>query len=67
MFPTARHGQAGADRGRHRLLDQVDLARAGGQRRIAHGALLDLGDPGRHADDDARLHQVRRLCTRVMK
>ena len=58
MLP-ARLGdrQAGADRRRHRLFDQIDLARAGGQRRVTHGALLDLGDARGDADDDARLHQ----------
>ena len=34
--------QPGADRGRHRLLDQVDLARAGLERRVPDRALLDL-------------------------
>ena len=28
----------------------------GAERGIAHGALLDFGDAGRHADDHARLH-----------
>ena len=49
--------QPGADRRRHRLLDQVDLARARGLRRVAHRALLDLGDARGHADDDARADQ----------
>src|SRR5204862_523507 len=47
--------QAGADRGRHRLLDQIRLARAGGQAGLLDRALLDAGDAGRHADDDARV------------
>ena len=34
-------GQPGADRGRHRLLDQVGLARAGRERRLLDRALLD--------------------------
>ena len=47
--------QAGADRGGHRLLDQVGLARAGRERRLLDRALLDAGHAGRHADDDARM------------
>ncbi len=47
-------GQAGADRRRHRLVDQVDLAGLGPQRALLHRAPLDLRDLGRHADDDAR-------------
>ena len=46
--------QAGADRGRHRLLDQVGLAGAGRQAGLLDGALLDPGDAGGDADDDAR-------------
>src|SRR3712207_8477767 len=44
-----------ADRGRHRLCHHEDFLRARAERRVAHGALLDLGDPRRDADDDARL------------
>jgi hypothetical protein len=53
---AARFGdrQAGADRRRHRLLDQVDVARAGAERRLADRAPLDLGRAARHADDDPR-------------
>ena len=47
-------GQAGADGGRHRLLDEPRPARAGVDRRIAHGALLDLGHARRDADQDPR-------------
>ena len=47
--------QPGADRGGHGLLDQVGLARAGGQRGLLHRALLDARHPGGHADDDARV------------
>ena len=47
--------QAGADRGGHRLLDGVGLARAGGEGGVLGGALLDLGDAGGDADDDARV------------
>ena len=50
-------GQPGADGGGHGLFDQVDLARAGALGALLHGALLDLGDAERHADDDARLDQ----------
>ncbi len=51
-------GQAGPDRGRHRLLDQVRLARAGAQRRLLDGAALDSGDAGRDADDHARVREA---------
>ena len=47
-------GQAGADGGGDRLVDQVDLAGLGPQRALLHRAALDLRDLGRHADDDAR-------------
>ena len=50
-------GQPGADRGGHRLLDQVRLARAGVERRLLDGALLDARDAGRDADDDARMRE----------
>jgi hypothetical protein len=49
------------------LLDQVDLARAGDLGRLAHRALLDLGDAERHADDDPGLDERRRWCARWMK
>src|SRR5215218_902347 len=49
------HREAGADRGGHRLLDQVRLARAGRQARLLDRALLDAGDARRDADDDARV------------
>ena len=48
------HRQAGTDGGRHRLLDQAGPARAGVDRRVADGALLDLGHARRDADQDAR-------------
>ena len=48
-------GQPGADRGSHRLLDQVGLPGAGGERRLLDGALLDAGHAGRDADDHARV------------
>src|SRR6516225_5981182 len=44
----------GANRRRHRLLDQIDFARPGRFRRFAHGALLDRSNSEGHADDDAR-------------
>ena len=46
-------GQAGADRGRHRLLDQTGPARAGVHGRVADGALLDLGHARRNAEEHA--------------
>ena len=45
--------QAGANRRGHRLFDEVGVARAGVQRGIVHGALLDLGDAGGDADRHA--------------
>ena len=49
-------GRPGADGGRHRLVDQVDLAGLRAQRAFAHRAAFDLGDLGRHADDDSWPH-----------
>ncbi len=51
-------GKPGADRGGHRLLDQVRLARAGGERRLLDRALLDARDARRDADDDARVRKA---------
>ena len=50
--------QPGADRGGHRLLDQVGLARAGRERRVLDRALLDPGHARRHADDHARVREA---------
>jgi len=47
--------QPGADRGGDRLLDQVHLARAGGQRGLLDRPLLDLGHPRRRAHDQPRV------------
>ena len=48
--------QIGADRGSHRLFDDVDrLAGAGVLGSVLHRALLDAGDAGRHTDDHAWL------------
>ena len=59
MFPVGSAiGRPGADRGRHRLLDQVRLPGAGGERRLLDGAPLDAGDAGRDADDDARVGEA---------
>src|SRR5262249_46137753 len=56
------HGQAGADRGRHRLFDDVRLfTRARLLRRFLYGALLDSGDARRHADHHARLRPLARV------
>ena len=50
------HRQTGTDGRRHRLLDDVGrLAGAGVLGGLLHGALLDAGDAGRHADDHAGL------------
>jgi len=46
--------QVGADRGSHRLLDQVGVGSAGPTGGVGDGASLDLGDRRRHADDDLR-------------
>ena len=51
-------GETRTDRGRHRLLDEVRLARAGGERRLLDGALLDPGHAGGDADDDARVREA---------
>ena len=49
-----RDGQPGPDRGGHRLLDEPCPARPGVHRGIEDGALLDLGDAGRDAQDHPR-------------
>ena len=49
-----RHGQPGADRRRHRLLDQAGPAGAGVEGGVADGALLDLGHAGRDAEQHPR-------------
>ena len=46
--------QPGADGGGERLLDQVHLARARGQRRLLDRAALDVGDPRGRAHDQPR-------------
>ena len=59
MFPVgSATGRPGADRGSHRLLDQVRLTRAGRERRLLDRALLDAGHARRHADDDARVREA---------
>jgi hypothetical protein len=45
--------EPGADRGRHRLLDEERLRGARAARRLEHGTLLDVGDRRRHADQHA--------------
>ena len=50
----------GADRRGQRLLDQVRLAGAGLEGRVADGPLLDAGDPGRDADHHVRLAEADR-------
>src|SRR6478736_3596558 len=56
------YGEPGADRGGHRLLDDVGgLAGAGVLGRFLHGALLDTGNSGRHANH----HPGLRPATRV--
>src|SRR5499427_10151546 len=48
------NGQPCPERGRHRFLDQVDLARARRDCGLADGAALDRRSTGRHADQNAR-------------
>ena len=45
-------GQAAADGGSHRFLNDRDLPRARLSGCLTHGAALDLGNAGRHADND---------------
>src|SRR6185437_7985230 len=47
--------QAGADRRRHRLLDEIDAPRAGRERTLLDGAALHRGRARGHADDDHRI------------
>src|SRR5262249_25265319 len=47
---------AGADRRRHRFLDEVHFTRLRAVRAVLHRSLLDLRDLRRHADDDAPAH-----------
>ena len=49
------HRQAGADRGRHGLFDQLRPARAGRVGGLFDGALLDPGHARGHADHDPRV------------
>ena len=49
---------ARADGGGDRLFNEVDAARAGLNARVDDRALLDLGDAGWNADDDARLEEL---------
>ena len=46
--------QPGAERGRHRLGDEIDLARAERDGGVVDGAALDRRRLRRHADEDAR-------------
>ncbi len=50
-----RDRKSRADRGGHRLLDQVRLSRARAERCLFHRTLLHACDAGRNADDDARM------------
>ena len=49
---------ARTDGGGDRLFNEVDAARAGLNARVDDRALLDLGDAGGNADDDARLEEL---------
>ena len=61
--------QAGADRRGHRLLDEVGVARAGVERGVVDGALLDFGDAAGDADDTRGrgMPKPKRSCTERMK
>ena len=48
---------AGADGGGHGLLNEVSPAGTSLDAGVHHGALLDLGDAGRHADEQAGLEE----------
>src|SRR5207248_7199190 len=48
------NGKPGADRGGHRLFDQIRLARPGRERRLLDGPPLDARHARTHAHDDAR-------------
>ena len=54
-------GQPGPDRRGHRLLDDVDPARAGLVAGLLDRALLHPGDAAGHRDDDPRLGQMAAL------
>ena len=63
-------GKPGADGGDHGLFDQVNFAGLGAIGGILNRALFHLGDLGRHADDDPRMHQhlaVVRLLDEVVQ
>ena len=51
-------GQPGADRRRHRLLDQIRLAGAGREAGLLDRPLLDPGDAGGNADHHARMGEA---------
>src|SRR4029077_14169978 len=54
------HRQSGADRRRHRLLDEMRLARAGHGGGVRDRSLLNLRDAGRDTDHDTRVADVPR-------
>ena len=51
-------GETRADRRGHRLLDEVGLPRARGERRLLHRPLLDPRHARRDADDHARVREA---------
>ena len=55
-------GQAGADRGGHGLLDEINFAGARAVGGVLHGALFDRRDLAGDADDDARVDAARGGC-----
>jgi hypothetical protein len=66
MLPRSVDRKAGADRRGHRLFDDLDAARARELRGVAHGALFDARDFGRHADDDRRFRMEQRIEERAV-
>jgi hypothetical protein len=69
MLPLG-DGQACADSRHHRLFHEIHFAGLGAVGRVFDGALLHLGNLGRHTDHDARMHQhlaVVRLLDEVVQ
>ncbi len=62
--------QTGADGSGRRLFDEIDLARPGLESGVLDRAFFDLGDLGRHRNDDPRPHEERaavRLADEVLE
>ena len=59
LADRVRDREPRTDGGRHRLLDQVDGARACRAGRLVDRAPLHIGDPARHAEHDPREGEAR--------